>query len=451
MESMTIVLPLRSILLLTVAGLLLSGCAETTRPEATGKGNIRAIHAVPTAADVTFLIEERSLGSLTYKNATSVQQFDDLTYNFNFDTRLPGDSSPRRLATETVTIVPDTDYDFVLTGTIDAPSIILWETGERQWAGAETVFQVSAGHLAPAAGPVDVYFAATGTAPAAGAARGTLSFGDRLPAFEIENGEYRLIVTVQGDPAAILFTSTSRDYTERTSVLFTIQDADPSITSGLSVRRIEQGGVSVEVGDASFPPTRRFFNSAFGSGSIDIYLEDDFVTPIVANLAYGGLSGDVPVPAGTSTYTYTAAGNPGAILLEDEDTVVANTRGTNFVTGETGDLTIAVFIDDRRPVSGFGKVRVNQVAASFDSVDVYLLTAGIDIADAGPNLPRLASSFSSGYLHLEPGNYELTVTEIGEKTVLAGPVAVGLPSGGIVETAIIDTPDPNLLNVVVYD
>ncbi|MEX2124074.1 MAG: DUF4397 domain-containing protein [Woeseia sp.] len=450
---MTIVsssIALRPIVLMAAVSLMLGGCSESTRPEATGKGNIRGIHAVPTAPEVTFLIEERALGNVTYKNVTSAQEFDDLTYNFNFDTRLPGDSGLTRIATETVTVVPDTNYDFVLTGTVNAPSIVLWETAERQWDGAETVLEVSAGHLASGTAAVDIYFAPPGTAPVLGSARGTLSFGDRLPAFEAENGEYRLIVTEQGNPAAVLFTSTTRDYTERTSVLFTIQDADPSITSGLSVRRIEQSSNSVEVGDATFPPTRRFFNSAFGSGIIDIYVDDDFVTPIVSNLVHGGLSADVPVPAGESTYTYTAVGNPGAILLEDEDTVVANTRGTNYVTGEAGDLEIAVFADDRRPVTGFAKIRVTQVAASFDSVDAYLVAADIDIADVGPNLPRLGANASSGYLHLNPGNYELTVTEVGEKTVLAGPVPISLASGGIVETAIIDTADPNQLNVVIY-
>ncbi|HWM28122.1 MAG TPA: DUF4397 domain-containing protein, partial [Woeseiaceae bacterium] len=393
---MTIVL--RYALALAAAGLLLGGCAESTRPEATGKGNIRGINSVATGADVTFLIEERSLGGLPYKNATSVQEFDDLTYNFNFDAPVPGQSQLRRIATETVDVVPDTNYDFVLTGTVDAPSIVLWESAERQWEGSETEFEVSVGHVASGTGAVDVYFAARGSAPVAGSARGTLSFGERLPAFEVENGEYQLIVTDAGNPAAVLFTARSRDYTERTNVLFTIQDADPSITSSLSVRRIDQGG-SVEVGDVNFPPTWRFFNSAFGSGNIDVYLDDDFATPIVGNLAHGSVSADVPVPVGDVTYTYTAAGNPGAILHEDEDTVAANTRSTNFVTGEAGDLGVVDIIDDRRPVSNFNKIRINQVAAGFATVDVYLVRSDIDIADVTRSL-TLAANANSGYLRL---------------------------------------------------
>jgi len=451
MNSVFRCIPAGHVFLLAATVLVLGGCTESQRPEATGKGTIRGIHAVPAGQDATFLIEERSLGNISYKNSTGTQEFDDLTYNFSFDARFPGDSSLTRIATETLTVAADMDYVFVLTGTIAAPSVLVWEAEERQWEGSETEFEVSAGHLASGSGAVDVYFAPPGTAPVAGSARGTLEFGERLPAFEIENGEYVLTVTAAGDPAAVLFKSSVRVYTERTSVLFTIQDADPSIVSGLSVRRIEQAGTSTEVGDPAFPPTRRFFNSAFGSGNMDVYVGDDFTTPIVSNLAYGAVSADVPVPSGASDYTYTAAGNPGAILLEDEETVPPNTRATNFVAGEPDEVDALTFIDDRRPVTGFGKVRVIQVATSFDSVDVYLLDAGTDHEDTGPNLPRLASNLSSGYLHIEPGDYEISVTEIGEKALLAGPVPITVSASGIVETAVIDTTDPNLLNVVIYD
>lgn len=440
---------LRFVALLAMAGMAF-GCTESQRPEASGKGTIRAIHAAPAVADVTFLIEERSLGTLSYKSSTSTQEFDDLTYSFNFDARRPGQTALSRIATESVDVEPDMDYVFVLTGSLASPSVLVWESEERQWEGTETTAAVSAGHLSPGLGAIDVYFAEPGTAPAAGSARGTLSFGERLPAFEVESGGYRLTVTEAGNPAAVLFRSTPRDYNERTSTLFTVQDADPSITSNLSVRRIDQAGNTAELGDTSFPPTRRFFNSALGSGSMDVYVGDDFVTPLVSNLAYGTVSADVPVPAGESEYTYTAAGNPGAILVEHEATVAANTRGTNFVTGEPGDLDIIPFIDDRRPITSFSKIRINQVSAEFSLVDVYLLPPGADIADRAPNLARLASTTSSGYVHLEPGSYEITVTESGEKTVLAGPLALTLASGDIVETAILDTADPNVLSIVSY-
>ncbi|HLU07072.1 MAG TPA: DUF4397 domain-containing protein [Woeseiaceae bacterium] len=434
---------------LAVAGVTF-GCAESQRPEASGKGAIRGIHAAPTVAEVSFLIEERALGTLSYKGSTNTQQFDDLSYNFHFDSRTPGQTGLTRLASESLDVSPEMDYVFVLTGTLASPSILLWETAQRQWEGTETTVEVSAGHLSPGLGDIDVYFAESGTAPAAGNARGTLAFGERLPPFETESGVYRLTITQAGNPAAVLFRSTPRDYNERTSTLFTVQDADPSITSNLSVRRYDQNGNSAEVGDTSFPPTRRFFNAALGSGSMDVYVGDEFATPIVSDLAFGTVSGDVEVPAGESEYTYTAAGNPGAILAEDEDTVAPNTRGTNFVIGEPDDLDVAVFPDDRRPITSFSKVRVVQAAIGFEQVDIYLLPPGTDIADRPPNLPRVPTGNSSNYVQLEPGSYEITVTKTGEKTILAGPLALSLASGDIVESVMLDTADPNVLTLSTY-
>lgn len=440
-----------AILALAALSLALAGCAETSRPSASGKGNIRGMHAVVTGTEANFLIEERSLGTLTYKQVSEMQRFDDLSYDFHFDARLPGDSSATRITTQSLAVVPEVDYLFVLTGSMTSPAIVLWESEVREWEGSETVFEAAAGHLAEGTGPVDIYLVAEGGQPVAGEARGSLSFGERLPAFEVEAGDYELFVTAAGDPSAILFDSVSRAYTERTGILFTIQDADPSITSSLSVRRIDQAGNSAELPQTGAPPTRRFFHGAFGTGNVDIYVGDNFSTPIVANLGFAELSADVSVPAGSRDYTYTAAGNPGAILLEDEETTVVTSRNTAFLMGEPGDLLLASFIDDRRPRSGFGRLRVIQTSANFDTVDVYLLEPGTDIADAGASFPALGSSFSSGYRQAEPGEFEMTITEAGEKTIAAGPVTITLEDGDVVEAAIVDTADPNLLDIVIYD
>jgi hypothetical protein len=40
-----------------------SSCAESSRQQATGKGNVRGINGIVTAPDVSFLIEERNLGN----------------------------------------------------------------------------------------------------------------------------------------------------------------------------------------------------------------------------------------------------------------------------------------------------------------------------------------------------------------------------------------------------
>lgn len=433
---------------LACAGFLFAGCTESTREEATGEGSIRGIHAMVTAPEVNFLIEERSLGALAYRGISGAQLFDDLVYDFNFDTRFPGDAKVRRLATVSADIQPDTDYVFALTGTIEKPSIVVWETPERVFEEGETVFEASAGHLAAGRGDLDVYLAPPGTAPAAGQARGTLAFGELLPPFEAEAGNWVLTVTAAGDPAAVLFRSNTQAIAERTRVLFTIQEGGPSVTGELSVQRVLRDGASAQLADSRVQPTRRFFHAAFGTAGLDVVVDDDFAAPIVSGLTFGQVSPDVAVPAGESTYSFTQAGNPGAILHEEEDSTPVNSRSTSFIAGAPGDLELVTFIDDRRQIPGIAKVRATLVSANFETADIYLLESGTDIADESPGFQGIETLVSTGFLQLEPGSYDLTVTVAGEKTVAAGPLTLDLASGALVDLAIIDTADPNALDIV---
>lgn len=407
---------------------------------------------MPTAPDVNFLIEEQSVGTISYKGTTDAETFDDLTYNFNFETRLPGDAEVRRIATQSLDVVADTNYVFALTGTVDAASIVLWETPERQWDGSETVFEASVGHLAPSLGEVDVYLQpAAAATPVVGEARGTLTFGDKLPPFDVESGDYVFTVTAPGDPANVVFRSNATAFTERTSILFTMQQADASITSPLSVHAVTSSGAADDLADANSPPTRRYVHAASGTGNLDVVVDQNFAAPVVTNLAFGAVSSGVAVPSGESTYTFTPAGNPGGLLLEEEDTVAANTRSTTFITGTPADLATLSFPDNRRAIAGLAKLRITVVSNNFEEADLYLLQAGAPIGDIAPPFPGIATLESTGYLQLAAGNYELTATVAGEKTIVAGPLAVDLVNGDVVEIAVIDTVDPNLLDLVIYD
>jgi hypothetical protein len=234
-------------------------------------------------------------------------------------------------------------------------------------------------------------------------------------------------------------------------MLFTVHDPDPTITGGISVRRLTESGGSSELGEVNTRPTQRFLHAASGTGNFDLYLDEDFTAPIVADVAYGEVTGDIPLPSGESAYTYTAAGNVGAVLFEEDASIVTNTRTTSFLVGPEDDLDVLSLVDDRRPVVGTSKVRLVQLSDNLDNVDIYLRPGGTDIEDVNPTFPNVASPLSSGYSRLEPGDYEITVTETGEKTPVAAVLLLDLAAGDIAEVAILDNVDPNLLDVIRYD
>ena len=158
---------------------LLAACGnESDLPEATGKASVRAINAIPTSEELSFLIEERVISTASYAAATSSVRYDDLEYTFNIDVAYAGETSARRIASQFLDVQADRDYTFLVSGTLDDPAITLWEGDERSFDDADTVFQARFAHTAASLGALDYYFADASVAPVLGDQVATLSFGE---------------------------------------------------------------------------------------------------------------------------------------------------------------------------------------------------------------------------------------------------------------------------------
>ena len=441
---------LRASIVSAFALAILSGCAETSLPEASGKGSISALNAIPGSPILTFLIEERTLGVAGYKGSVVRQSFDDLSYNFNFDFRFLGDTETTRIATQFIDMVADTDYTLVLTGSVAAPIVTQWERPEREWVGTETVFEVAFAHLSPSLGDVDVYLAPTGTDPVLGEERAKVSYGDRVPEIDLESAEYEVTITARDDPAMILYKSASVIFSSRVSHLISIYDADASITGNISVRSISGTGSSNELPDVNFLPALRTVHAAFGTENIDIYRDEDFTAPIFSNLGFGESTGDLPVPAETVEYTYTAVGNPGAIIDEDAQLTLAGQRSSTILAGLQGTNLRRIFlVGNRRSLVTHAKLRVIQAAANFDTLDFYFVETGADITDLSPTIRRLGFAAGTDFSAQLANNYDVILTLPDEKTLLAPPTRIDLANGDVVEVLIMDTVDPMVTDVMV--
>ncbi len=439
----------RTLSVSAIAVAILSGCSETALQEATGKGSINAINAMPASPTIAFLIEERALGSIGYKSSIGAQPFDDLSYNFNFDYILLGDASATRLATQFIDVVADTDYTLVISGSIAAPVITQWERPEREWTGDETVFEVAFAHLSPVLGDVDVYLAPTGIPPVLGEERAKLSNGDLQPEIDLESGEIEIIITGRDDPTMILYQSDPTFLAAQISYTVSIFDADPSIPGNISVRIISRDGLNVEVPDSNFLPTLRTVHVSFGTVNFDIYRDQDFTAPIFSDLGFGESSGDVPVVDGIVTYTYTTVGDPSMIINEETQQISRGTRTSTVVAGQPGgDLTRIIMADDRRSVETHAKVRFAQASVNIGIIDLYLVPPGTDITDRPPIITDFTFGVSVGFSPTLAGSYDLILTRPDDKTPLAMLPVLVLANGDVVELLIIDTVDPAVLDVL---
>lgn len=439
----------RTLLILgALAALHLYGCAgDSAFPLATGKGTVRAINAITTSPAITFLIEERQIGTAGYKGATGSQAYDDLEYTFNFEVNIPI-TGRRRIASQFLDVVADKDYTFVISGTLANATVTLWEGDTRQWEETDTVFESRFGHAAAALGPVDVYFAPAGTAPVLGEQIGTLSFGEILPAADYAEGIYVVTYTARGDPLNVLFTSDPVARGARDSSIVTLFDADANDLAPVSVWSFNAAGAAARLTDASFPPTLRFFNASTALGTADIYNDENLLTALVIDHAFGDITGDIEVSAGTNSLTYTAPGNTGSILFENAVTVPAGTRGNYYVVGETGALSAITHLPDRRSVETVSKFSFMHAATNHPSVDVYIVEADADIAEINPSVFSVPVGLAPLQTELVQGSFDLYVTTAGEKTVIIGPVRLDTTLGGVIDIIMLDTVDPATADIV---
>ncbi len=432
------------LLLAGLTAFALAACTgDSSLPTATGKGSIRAINAINTSPEIGLLIEERLLASVNYKNSTRVERYDDLDYTFNFEVLFPGNSTTTRVASQSLKVAANKDYVFLVSGALANPTITIWEGDERSFDGTETVFEARFGHASESLGPVDVYFAAPGIAPAIGMEVATLSFGDVVPAVDFTAGDYVITVTQAGDPSTIRYKSRTVPFLPQNANIITFFDADANDTAPVSVRVITASGGNVRRPDARFPPTVRFIHASADLGDADIYDDASLVTPIVTNQIFGDVTSDLDVARGTSTISYTAAGNAGVLLLESTLVAAAGTHNEFIVVGQSGSFDTLGFIPDRRSVETFVKFRLFHAAANHDLMDVYVVDAGTVIDDALPLLPQLNFASLPFNVTFDAGSFDMYLTPPGDKTIiLAGPVRINPVLGDVIDAIALDTVDP---------
>jgi len=428
--------------------LLLGACVnESSLPVATGKASVRAINAIEASPDIVFLIEERSLGQISYKDMSSLQQYDDLDYTFNFDIRYAGDSENTRIVSQPISFVADQDYTLLISGTLANAAITVWEGAQRTFDADVTVFQANFAHASNLLGTVDYYFAASGIAPVMGAAVATLSFGEAAPPMDFEAGDYVMIITTAGDPGDVLFTSIQTSFGAGGVITILPFDGDADDNAPVLVRAITVLGTATTMASVDHAATVQFLHASFELGISDIYNDEMLTSQVIANHAFKELSADVETSAIENMYRYTPAGTLNETVAGTLNAFPGN-RYRFIALGQSGGFITDAIVLDRRPVDSTVKILLYQASFNYEFLNLYAVDADTTIEDKIPFFVALATGAESSSARLIPGIYDIYVTEFGETEVLAGPVRIDVAFGDVVDMVIFDTVDPALLEIV---
>ena len=257
-----------------ILAITLLGChGETSRPEAGGKGTVRAINAIATSPDMSFLIEQRAIGNVSYKNNTSPQSWDDISYTFSFDVLLSGGGGITRIASQPLDVIADTEHTLVIRGDLQSPTVTVWEIPQREFGEGATVFELRVGHASASMGTVDVYFALEGVAPEVGQQIATLAPGEVTAPADYDRDTYVLTVTRAGDPNDVLFQSAPALIVDSQSALITLFDGDANDPSPFFARLFNQVGQGTNLPDdladkavGEIPTEARKYITAFLTG-----------------------------------------------------------------------------------------------------------------------------------------------------------------------------------------
>jgi len=432
-------------LLATFIAIAIVACGSDSKlPVASGKGKIRMINALPTSPDIAFLIEERTLDNVVYKTNSSPGQWDDLTYTFNFDIRRPLQAESTRIASRSLDVVRDVEYTFVVRGPLDAATVDLWEIPVRSFSGNETIFEMRVGHTAESLGAVDVYLGLESAAPDLGNLVATLAPGEVSSPADVEQDTYIVTITSSGNPGDILYQSVPAQIVSNQSVLVTVFDGDANDTAPATIRIFNEQGLSSARPDARFPPTARFVHATTDLGTADIYDDAALQNRIVADFAFGEVTGDIDMATGELTITATAPGNIGAILLEDTLTTFAGSRVNYYFTVLGDELTGAQVPVDRRSRETEARLTFFHSASNHNFVDLYVIEAGASVEDSLPRQIGLGYGLQTQSVRLDAGSYDIYVTAAGEKTVLDGPISLEAALGDVFEAVLLDRVDPSL-------
>ncbi len=421
--------------------------------------NLRVLHASSDAPAVDVLVNGAAFVSgADFKDGTALSVVESGTYTVQVNGLTPG-SATAVIGPVDLTLEPNTEYTVIAIGNVAEiePYII---TAERSNVTAGNV-RATVVHGAANAPTVDIYVTEPGADLAASDALGTLSFGDDpLGPVEVPADEYQISVTLEGEPASIVYQTTAALPAGADIIVTAVDNPLPSLNGAATPSDapislvVLDGTGAIELFDVDAGVTFRAIHNAPSVGDVDIIINDDFDNP-VEDLPFAGFTGFVPAPAGDYNLKVTPANTPGVIAIDADVTLDIGTEYSVYAIETEDGLTTQVLVDDRRPVATQAKVRIVHGSPTAQDVDIYVTTGSADIDDVDPTFADIPYQAETGYVSLAEGSYFVTVTAAGSKTPAIGPAEIVVVNGGVY-TAIARDPsgtNPNLdtLGLILLD
>lgn len=407
---------------LLVAATGLAACNDS------GPAQLRVMHASPDAPEVDVLAGNTRVASgLDYGEATAQIELDAGVVTLAVQGLLPGGTTATVIGPVDVDLEKDTLYTVLAVGDVAniEPLVI---TQPRQRVPQDST-RVRVVHAAPDAPAVDVYLTGPDANLMASAPVGSFAFKEAIGPVVVSAGDYRVRVTLAGDPGTIVFDSGTVPLAGGADlVIAAIENTDTGPSPIQLV--VSDGTLGARVYSTGTPADLRVVHASADAPPVDVVANDNFSTPLVSNLAFPQATGFVSVPAATYNVKVAAAGTTTDVIDADL-TLQPAVRYSVLAVGALADIEPLVATDDARRIATAAKLRVIHGAPTAASVDIYVTAPGATITTLNPTLAGVPFKANTGFLQLPAGSYSVTVTPTGTKTAAIGPIDITLNAGGI--------------------
>ncbi len=424
--------------LVVISMLALAACDSSSNNNNNRGFNLQVLHASPDAPLVSVLVDgDVVLTDFDYKEGSGYVVLDEGTYSIQVNGILPGGEVPV-IGPVDLTFDRDTTYTIAAVNSVaNIEPVVIAQSSENVSAGAARVLVLHASAEAPA---VDVYVTAPGADLSASAPVGTFSFKEQIGPTEVPAGDYQIRVTAAGNAAAVVFDSGTVNLADSADLVLA---AVPNTTGGdaaISLVGLISSG-SVEILDVSTPTALRVGHLSADTGLVDVLVNGgEYLTDV----PFPAVTDFAALPADTYNVAVTAADNPGVVAIGPVDLdLQAGTWYTVLAVDFFSNIEALIATDDPRPVATNAKVRIIHAAASAPAaiVDIYVSAVGADINALEPTLSGVPFKANTGYLGLDAGDYDVTVTVTDTKIVAIGPATISVAAGDVL-TAIARDPLP---------
>jgi len=449
------------VLLLIINMLLIGACednGESIFVEPTGKGTIRMINAIKASPDINFLIEQKILAGANYRSSTNLYQYDDLDYQFYFEVRYAGDSLATLFSSQQLKVTADTEYTFLVSGSLENPSITIWEYLNQEANDLATSFNARFAHTAESFGSLDYYFNQPGVTPVIGDAIGTISFGEIMAPMDFAEGDYILTITEEGLPNSIVFQSDVVSFESRSKYTITPFDGGENTTAPIIVKYYSTTtGIGAHnegaITDINYPSTSEFVHASLEMGTVDIY-EGQLTassTPWAVGHNFKDITNEVQLPTGNDPLIYVPTGLTSPELINFTIGENDGIRARTFAVGKNNTFEISTYLPDRRPLDTAAKLEIFNTNTNFDSVDIYVVEADTLIDEQTPIISDVSSKSTTGPALLPADSYDIYITETSEKNILTGPIRLDLELNDVFSGIIFEEIDPSIVELQLFE